>query len=200
MIYETIEILREQVANYLDENGLGENNVAVGNVAQFKDDPEDANQELDDKVIITLLNMEEETALKNKRFPTIENDRFINQNNPVHLNLYLLLCCNRNDYASSLRTLSAIIEFFQGKQVFTQTNTVFSKNTTIMQAIDNFKFSVSLKTTSFEELNHIWGSLGGRSYPSAVYKLSLLQLQRKHTLGITERITIVDTTLANKNQ
>ena len=47
-----------------------------------------------------------------------------------------------------------------------------------MSNIDNFRFSVELYTPTFEELNYIWGTLGGKQLPSALYKVSMIQIER----------------------
>jgi hypothetical protein len=47
-----------------------------------------------------------------------------------------------------------------------------------MSNIDNFRFTVELYTPTFEELNFIWGTLGGRQLPSALYKVSMIQIER----------------------
>jgi Pvc16 N-terminal domain len=94
------------------------------------------------------------------------------------LNLYILFSANRDTYLKSLNDISKIIEFFQGKKLFTQANTVYNRNNTAMNNIENFRFSVELYTPTFEEMNFIWGTLGGRQLPSALYKISMIQIER----------------------
>ena len=137
--------------------------------------------------------------MKNLKNTVTQNGNHIYKNNPINLNLYLLFICNRTDYAFSLRSLSGIIEFFQGKKLFTQTNTTFSRSNEAMQAITNFKFTVELYTPTFEELNYIWGTLGGKSYPSALYKLNLVSLEREHILGSRAPIATLGGTLNHIN-
>jgi hypothetical protein len=47
-----------------------------------------------------------------------------------------------------------------------------------MANIDNFRFTIELYTPTFEELNYIWGTLGGKQLPSALYKVSMIQIER----------------------
>jgi hypothetical protein len=47
-----------------------------------------------------------------------------------------------------------------------------------MSNVDNFRFTVELYTPTFEELNYIWGTLGGKQLPSALYKVSMIQIER----------------------
>jgi hypothetical protein len=50
-----------------------------------------------------------------------------------------------------------------------------------MSNLKDFRFTVELYTPTFEELNFIWGTLGGKQYPSALYKLSLIEVERNLT-------------------
>lgn len=199
MIYEVLEIIREQVALYLDDIGLGQNIVTLDNIGQFVDDPNVSDQNMDDKVVLSLLNIEEETVLKNRPHTIFKNGQYIQKNNPINLNLYVLFCCNRSAYSFSLRSLAGVIEFFQGKKVFNQTNTVFSQSTQVMQRIKEFYFTAELYTPTFEELNYIWGTLGGKSYPSALFKFNLVSLERNHELQKGLPITTVSGDLTQYN-
>ena len=68
------------------------------------------------------------------------------------------------------------MSLFQGKRIFTQDNTNFKKEDELLN-VNNFRFIVDLFTPSFEELNFIWGTLGGKQYPSVIYKVSLIEIE-----------------------
>lgn len=177
MIFEVIEIISEQVNTYLDECGL-DKSVVPENIALIESQNETATSNLLDSVALTLLNIHEEATLKNFPNHSQENNKTIYKNSVINLNLYLLFSANRTNYVNSLNDISKIIEFFQGKKLFTQANTVFNRSSVTMSNIENFKFAVELYTPTFEELNFIWGTLGGRQFPSALYKISLIQIER----------------------
>ena len=99
----------------------------------------------------------------------------------VSLNLYLLFSANNATYKESLKSVSKLIQFFQGKKIFTQDNTNFKKEDEMLN-VKNFRFIVDLFTPSFEELNFIWGTLGGKQYPSVIYKVSLIEIERDNIL------------------
>ena len=40
----------------------------------------------------------------------------------------------------------------------------------------DLKFTLELYTLTFEQINHLWGSLGGRQLPFAMYKLRLVEI------------------------
>lgn len=178
MIYEVLQIVSDEVNNYLEELGLSRS-VELNNIALIDTNPDDSNSPMLDSVILTLLNMKEENTMKN--FPNknvLENGKLEYRNELVNLNLYVLFCSNKTGYPLSLRYVSRIIEFFQGKRLFTHTNSSYDRNNPSMTEVGDFRFTMELYTPSFEELNFIWGTLGGKQYPSALYRLSLIQLER----------------------
>ena len=175
MIYETLEIIKDQISQFLEEQ-IGDSNLVVLENASKLDDPDVTT--MNDKVVLSLLNVEEEIALKNHPNVQIKNGETIYKNQPINLNLYLLFSANRTGYAQSLVALSTIIEFFQSKRVFNQANTPLNPSITVLSDITEFKFTIDLYTPTFEQLNYIWGTLGGKSVPSVMYKLSLVRIER----------------------
>jgi hypothetical protein len=177
MIYEVLQIVTDEVNNYL--GGLDmDRSVQLDNIAVIDQDQSDTTIDMDDSVVLTLLNMDEEKTLKN--FPNIrKTDTSVDYlNHTVNLNLYVLFSANRSSYIKSLKDISKIIEFFQGKRLFTQANSDYDRDNISMEGLKDFRFTVELYTPTFEELNFIWGTLGGKQYPSALYKLSLIEIER----------------------
>lgn len=177
MIFEVIQIISEQVNNYLDEIGL-EKSVVPENIAFLESQNDDITDALKNAVALTVINLAEEATLKNFPNHTIENTKTIYRNSIVNLNLFILFSANRDKYINSLKDISKIIEFFQGKRLFTQANTIYNRSSSAMSNVDNFRFTVELYTPTFEELNYIWGTLGGKQLPSALYKVSMIQIER----------------------
>ena len=68
-----------------------------------------------------------------------------------------------------------------------------------MQELDDFKFVVDLYTPGFEVWNHIWGTHGGRQLPSVIYKVQLLQVDRRKKQASTELITKIKGNLKDIN-
>lgn len=190
MIFEVIQIITEQVNNYLEELGL-EKSVVPENVAFLESQNETVSENLEDSVALTLINLDEEATLKNVPNHRVESTKTVYRNSVINLNLYLLFSANRTFYVNSLNDISKIIEFFQGKKLFTQANTIFDRNNVTMSNIENFRFSVELYTPTFEELNYIWGTLGGKQLPSALYKVSMIQIERNVAQGEGPLITKV---------
>ncbi|MEL7160880.1 MAG: DUF4255 domain-containing protein, partial [Bacteroidota bacterium] len=162
MLLESLQLVEQSLRTYLFQRLGVDVEVALGNVAGV----ETPGANLDDKVIVSLVNIEEERALKNAR--TVRQVGLTGgleyRNAPVSLNLYLLFSANfATNYEKALRILSLVIEFFQA-------------NRTFRPADAPTEMTFNLYTMTFEQLNHLWGALGGKQLPSALYRVYLVQL------------------------
>ncbi len=190
MIFQVLQIIREEVNAYFDDDPVSLANIAT--IASGEDNDEESD------IILTLVNIDEEPTLKNVPNYKIEGTTVSYKNPKVNINLYLLFSANNRRYTESLKSLSKIIEFFQGKSVFTQSNSNYDREDADMQGIGDFKFVTELYTPSFEQLSYVWGILGGKQYPSVIYKLRLLESERDILQAEGSVITQIDTTI-NKN-
>ncbi len=122
---------------------------------------------------ITLINVEEETALRN--LPHVERvaGETRRREPPAHLNLYLLFAFEFQTYAASLLRLSQTIEMFQSKRSFSQMNerpgNPFPAN------LERLNFE--LYNLNFEALNNLWSVMGGAYFPSVVYKMRIIEVR-----------------------
>jgi len=198
MIYEALQIISEQLDKYLSDAGLN-NLVVLENIALLESASENADN-VKGKVVLTLLNLEEESAMKNTPSYKVREGKTEYKNPPVNLNLYLLISANCDTYDKSLRCISKTIQFFQGKKVFTSTNTVYNRTNVAFDVLDYFKFILELHTLSLEELNYVWGTLGGRQLPSVIYKIQVLEITQDIKLATSEVITHIGGNLNDINQ
>jgi len=189
MIYETLQILKEQLDKFLIDEGLGKI-VVLENIALWESGSDDASK-LEGKVVLTLLKMEEETTLRNTPNFKIKDGKTEYKNPPVHLNLYLLISANCESYDKSLRSISKVIQFFQGKKIFTSANTIYNRTNVAFDVLDYFKFVLEIFTPSFEQLNNVWGTLGGRQLPAVIYRIQLIKLEQGKKLASSSVITHV---------
>ncbi len=143
--------------------------VQLNNIALFGEEKND----LQNRVILTLLKVEEETTLKNGSFySSPSGDRkknFVEKlNPPLYLNLYLLFSVTKKSYTDSLQLLSDVILFFQGRKYFEAKETQANGDTVQ-------KMTLELHDIGFQETFDMWGSLGGKLFPSVMYKMRLLE-------------------------
>lgn len=192
MIFEVLQVITEEANSYFEGNP-----VSLENIATVIDADSGDNQNTTTDIVLSLLNMQEEFTMKNIPNAQINGINIDYRNPKVNLNMFILFSATNSIYTEALKGISKIIEFFQGKSVFTQANSNFVREGDLVNIAD-FRFNVNLYTPTFEELNFIWGTLGGKQYPSVLYKVSLIELERKDVLA--ERgglITETDNQLKN---
>jgi hypothetical protein len=191
MIGLALSLLQAELAAYLSANGDDAANVRIDNIGLA----ETANSSsLTDHIIITLVNIEEESALKNQSAQRRSGATTIAyENSPTFLNLYVLISCNYSGegYILALNRLALVIQFLQGK-------TSFSGSSSAAAGIDSsdLRFTLELYTLTFEQINHLWGSLGGRQVPFAMYKLRLVAITDRRRIRQVPVIEEIDATLS----
>lgn len=121
MIKEVLIILKDKLND--SDNGLMDDDGEIAIVDDIAKHDEEA-ATLDNKVVITLLNVQEEASLKNTSWytrKTISEDPPLydmkKQNPPAYLNLYVMISANRNAYDKALSNISKTIEIFQTNNV-----------------------------------------------------------------------------------
>lgn len=194
MIVDAMALLLRQLNDYIAQadRGAGAPAQAVwGNIAQL--DRTEVATELENHLVLSLVNLEEERALKNGRTATTLGSGDVGyMNRPYHLNLFLLFTANYRDYGTALRRLTQVLTFFQGKQKFTLAN---SPGPNLPQGgIVDFSLAMDLLSLSFEEVNHLWGFLGTRQSPSAIFRGRLVVVSDQRVLETGGRIQEIDIT------
>ena len=68
----------------------------------------------------------------------------------------------------------------------------------LFDKLKEFRFVVDLYTPTFEQLNYIWGTLGGKSIPSVLYKISILEIESNKVNDIGQSIGEISRILKSK--
>jgi hypothetical protein len=188
MIAHALHIILTELNNhfqtgYTNVPNVGEK-VELGNIAMGVGNSQAGGVTVD-RIILTIVNYKEEKALKNQ--PNyVRNDstlRATYENPPVFLNFLLLMTATHVFYQNALIDLSKVIRFFQSQNVFTPDNvapaSLIPDATDIdpLDHLESFKLILDLYSPSMEEVNHLWGTLGGKQYPFALYMVRLLDLK-----------------------
>ena len=124
---------------------------------------------------ISLVNLEEEAALRNQPLTERRNGKLFAVEPPVFLNLYLLFAFNFKPYATSLTRLGACIETFQKQRYFDAATQGGAAAIAFPTGLERLSFE--LVNMNFEALNHLWGILGGAHFPSVVYRVRLVRIE-----------------------
>lgn len=175
--------LNQYLNNKLSLDVASKDPVVLGSISKLGDTA--ANNDLEEKVILTLVNLEEERMLRNPEKFTRVEDRLEQRNPKIFLNLYCLFAVNKSKYSEALKYLSFVIQFFQHRSVFNHVT-----DPLLDAKIE--KLLLELYTINFEQINHLWGTMGGKYYPSALYKMRLISIDEAFTEAEGEMITRVN--------
>ena len=173
MLFETFQFLADELNKYLILKGVVSSDtprVELGNIARAYDtDTLTGSDPIANRAILSLVNVEEDRVSKRQEnyVKSVVNTRY--KSPPLFLNLYMLVALNRNNYGQSLAWLSHILQFFQFQNVFTPI-THPSLDSRILKLI------VELHSLNFEQINHLWSTLGGKYLPSVMYKIRQVTL------------------------
>lgn len=179
-------VMNEMNAHLTDAYGSVLPQVGLGNVAEgFSSNGPGGNGLPRNLLYLSMVNLKEEKALKN--LPSYaRNDAALKvsyENSPVFLNVLVLITATHTDYPNALTALSRVIRFFQFRNVFTQDNVAPASITTSsvpinpLDQLEMFKLIFDLYSPTMEEVNHLWGTLGGKQYPFVLYLLRMLDLK-----------------------
>jgi hypothetical protein len=199
MISHALTIVINELEKHLtDAYGAGAviPQARLGNVAEGVGNGANAGTVPRDILDFSMVNIREDKALKN--LPNqVRNDttlRVVYENPPVFLNFNILLVATHSNYANALLMLSRAIRFFQFRNVFDQ-DSVAPASLTInapsnpLDQLETFKLIFDLYSPTMEEVNHLWGTLGGKQYPFVLYTLRLLQLKFRAIQAESGQIT-----------
>lgn len=183
MIKRALEYIMEELSSGL---GLDTSDLTLNNLRTIQD----GNSH---ELVISLLNVEEESTLKNTPHYVHKNNQIFYKEPPVYINLNILMAFVFEDYGTSLQRLAETVEFFQGHRMFSAEN----HHSGILFPAGIQKLILDLQSMSFEQLNHIWSISGGPHFPSLLYKVRLLKIQSNDEIEGSEIDTIkVETVLA----
>lgn len=179
MINKVLTILKDELNESLGDNENLGDLVVIEDIAKGDNDTSN----IDNKVVITLLSVEEESTLKNSsryiKTQTVANpteSKITLEKTPAYLNLYVMVSANRNGYTNALTNISKVIEIFQSKNVLTSINPITEE--------EEFKFRIELHSVPFDQLSYIWGLLGGKVMPSVLYKISVIKIVAKEITDV----------------
>ena len=203
MIRTALEFLSEELNSYLkrkDAENLGNVDcVVLSNLMKpdgtFALPTDQANENF--KVIITLINLEEDRVAESQYNYQKVNDKLLVVNPPVNINAYVLFSVFASHYPTALRLLSYIISFFQSQSVFDSESypQMNAKADADKPWLKVGRLVTTLYSTSFEQQNNLWAALGAKYMPNVIYKMrtmSFIDAQPKMEAPPITEVTISD--------
>ncbi len=167
-LLEIRESLNEFLINRYDiDSDVVEINRLVGSAG----DQPSKNQ---NKVIITLINLAQETASQYYSIPTPDRNGGYRKINPdMCFNLEILFTCCFDDYDESLKFLGSLLSFFQSHLVLREFIGKESNSAGVL------KFE--LQDQTFSEMHSLWNSMGAKYSPSVVCRVKHIIVQENQT-------------------
>lgn len=193
MLVEAISLLLAELNQYIqaaDGAVAGSGDVAIsGNISQVEHP--DIGTSLENQLVLTVANFEEESTLKNGRTAFRLGHTIEHRHRPVHLNLLLLFTANYTNYATSLRRLDQVITFFQSHRHFDVSTS--SGLVPSLSPETELSLTLDLVSLSLEEINHLWGALGGKELPFVPYRCRLVVIEEDRTVAGGGEIREIET-------
>lgn len=140
---------------------------------------------------ITVINIEEERTVK-EHLPkyTYNGSQQVKLEPEIRLNVFILVTPNFSQYTECLKNLSHVITFFQSHSAFSATR---------YPALDSRieKLLVELMSLNYDQLNQIWGYVGGKLQPSVVYRVRMVVMQDTEPTAVQPPITTISSTIGS---
>ena len=164
----------------VDGSPIGSADIAIlGNASQL--DHPDVGPSLDNQVLLTVVNLEEEATLKNGPTTFREGSGVVVRHRPVHLNLFLIFAANFANYQTALHRLGQVVTYFQSHKQFDPSG--FPGVLPNLPPETELSITMELVSLNLEEVNHLWGALGGRELPFAAYRARLVVLREDRPMA-----------------
>jgi Pvc16 N-terminal domain len=178
MINEALEYIRRELRDHL---GVTDGEVTIESARVM------AENDLADGALITLVNIEEEPALRNTPHALQVAGRPMRREPSVYMNLYLQFSFDFQDYGTSLLNLSNTIALFQHRRFFRAEDA--SPGNPFPPGLGRLIFEHH--NMSFEALNNLWSIMGGSLFPSVIYKVRLVEIRHDQADQDADAITTI---------
>ncbi|MEO1049690.1 MAG: DUF4255 domain-containing protein [Bacteroidota bacterium] len=168
MLKEVVSFISDELNTFIKTRlELNEDKVVISNF--MNQDGTLALQE-ENKIVVSMINLEQETVVNTASVRAL-NTQVAYANPPLYLNVYLLFSAffGGSNYTEALKFLSLVIRFFQGKHAYDHQNSPAMP--------DNIeKLIFKMVTLDYQELSHMWGMLGSKYMPSAIYQMRMITI------------------------
>ena len=181
MIYPAVKFLSDTLNQFLVNTfQLHESVVSVDHLLQ----PDgSASRAIDNKVVLTVINIEEETLKPfHSNIKRLATGEFAQTNETRKYKLYVMFSCNHKVYAEALKFIDAILLFFQ------QTPFVSSEtNSDIPTQLQKLDFEI--EKINYTAMQNLWNSMGVKYRPSLVYMIRLITVQSSTDRAFLKPVT-----------
>jgi hypothetical protein len=177
MIHNLLPIVSSELNSYLKNRyDVGEDRLVLSNI--IGQDGSVAVEE-PNKIVCTLVNIQEETTLKAAQSSVYSGGLFAGGSANLNINLTVMFSAyfSGKNYPEALKFLSGVIYFFQSKPIFEPGNTPG-----LTSNIEKACFDLSSLT--FDELNSVFSMMGAKYMPSVIYRVRMLTFSSNNIVDI----------------
>jgi hypothetical protein len=169
MISKALQFTCDVMGQFLKHRlGLDENKVLLNNLIEGNGSLPQENQ---NKIIVSLINIEKETARpfynRNQKLP---DNNFSDTNLSERYNLDILISSNFENYNETLKFLDEVLLFFQINNSFDS-----SSYSNLPDGIPKLEFEIEKIT--YHQMQSLWTAMGAKYQPSVIYKMRLINVQ-----------------------
>lgn len=138
----------------------------------------------ENKIVLSLVNIQKETVV-NAASPA-HREMFTRSTQPHFYNIFILFSAYFKEGLTEegIRYLSQVLTFFQS-------NPYHDHTTAPALPAEITKLVYDYHTLSFSDLSNLWGSLGAKYLPSALFRVSMLTVQEgliKDTIPVIKKL------------
>ncbi|NJC24675.1 DUF4255 domain-containing protein [Neolewinella antarctica] len=178
-IGELMEVIRLSLADEL--KAFATTSVVVDNIAMAGAGSlsnSNAGGGMKDAVVLTLIRLTEDASRRNQeRFRHLANGKFTYRNPPKRMDMEVLITANYTRYVDALDVLSRVAAVFQRGSAITEDAIGWPAVVGAGALFDGRHLTASLVPLGFEQLNHVWGMLGGKQRPALLYRFQSADIE-----------------------
>jgi hypothetical protein len=190
MIDTVLNFLENALNDHLSARFPGSHAHAV--VASPAADDGAAAARIENRLVISLVNIERESAAAARAMAIRSGAGYAQQQPPLYLNLYVLVSASfNNNYKQALRFLSTALGFFQA------TPTFYPQSSPHLPP-ELEQLSIELVSMSIPDLNNLWAILGAKYLPSALYKVRMLTVQENWMSAVIPAVDQADVSVGTR--
>ncbi len=121
------------------------------------------------KLVLSVVRLEEDRLSRSvEHYERVEGGAVRAVEPPVRLTAWLLLAATHDTYTEALKAVGHAVTFFQHLR---------SVDFAAIDGVeDTGRLLIEMDSPTFEEMNHLWGTVGAKYLPSVLYRVRLLSL------------------------
>lgn len=174
MISEALTVVVELINEYIAPSST-DDPLVFTNISKYNDGNEFSTS-LNDKLILSIVNIEEDRIAKSPENYIRENSLIRYKNPAVPINLTVLFAATHTNYDQAIMLIEKVIRFFQIKNVFTPEDTPELQEVNEVNELVIEKILFEWVNLNLEQVHQLWTTLGGHYMPSIIFKVRMFMI------------------------